>query len=63
MLSLFSQVILQLYKDLFKSYDDILFTNNLFNNIKLFKVLKKEEIDVYDTVKLSSKYFNQLLYF
>ncbi len=54
-------MILQLCKDLFKSYDYVVFTNNFFSSVKLFKALKKEEIDACDTAKSSSEYSNQLL--
>ncbi len=52
------RVILQLCKDLFKSYNYVVFTNNFFSNIKLFKALKKEKINACDTAKLSSEYLN-----
>ena len=61
-LSSSSRVILQLCKDLLKSYDYVVFMNNFFSSVKLFKALKREEINACDTAKLSSEYSNQLLH-
>jgi len=57
-LLLSSRVILYLCKDLFKSYNYIIFINNFFSNVKLFKALKKKKINAYDTAKSSSEYLN-----
>ena len=62
-LSSSSWVILQLCQDLSQSYEYVIFTDNFFSNVKLFKALKSKEFDACDIAKSESEYSIQLLSF
>jgi len=54
-------VVLQLCKGLPRPYDYVVFTDNFFSSVKLFKALKKEGIGACGTAKSSSGYPKELL--
>ena len=54
-------VVLQLYKTLLKSYNYVIYMNNFFTNVKLYKILKELEIRACKTVKNESEFPIKLL--
>ncbi len=49
-------MILQLCLDLSHLYEYVIFTDNFFSSVKLFKALKSKEFDACNTAKSESEY-------
>jgi hypothetical protein len=54
-------MIIQLCKSLSSDFDFVLFTNNFFTNVRLFKVLRMKDIEICDTIKIDNDYLIELM--
>jgi hypothetical protein len=56
-----SLMIIQLCKSLSSDLDFVLFVNNFFSNVRLFKVLRLMNIAICDTIKINSDFSTELM--
>ncbi len=54
-------MIIQLCKSLSSDLDFVLFTNNFFINVRLFKALRMKSIEICDTIKIDNDYLIELM--
>jgi hypothetical protein len=54
-------MIIQLCKNLSLDLDYVLFMNNFFNNVRLFKILRMMRIEICDTIKVNNDFLMKLM--
>ncbi len=57
----FVLMIIQLCKNLSSDFDYVLFMNNFFSNVRLFKILRMMKIEICDTIKINNDFLMKLM--